>query len=122
VIANAEGEASRFKQILVEYNKAPEVMRSRLYLDTVQQVMSSVSKVMVDAKGGSNLLYLPLDKLLQAAGAATAAAAVTAAPEVAAAARANPAISNEVPPQLEKQDASMARSRDALRSRERGER
>jgi len=122
VIANAEGEASRFRQILVEYNKAPEVTRSRLYLDTVQQVMSSVSKVMVDAKGGNNLLYLPLDRLMQAAG-ATAASSVVAAPaEIASPARANPVISNEVPPQLEKQDASSARSRDALRSRERGER
>lgn len=123
VIANAEGEASRFKQILVEYNKAPEVTRSRLYLDTVQQVMSSVSKVMIDAKGGSNLLYLPLDKLMQATGALAATTnAATNVPEVAPPARSNPVISNEVPPQLEKQDASMARSRDALRSRERGER
>lgn len=122
VIANAEGEASRFKQILVEYNKAPEVTRSRLYLDTVQQVMSSVSKVMVDAKGGSNLLYLPLDKLMQAAGATATSATATATPEAATVARPNPVIPNEVPPQLEKPDASMARSRDALRSRERGER
>jgi len=122
VIANAEGEASRFRQILVEYNKAPEVTRSRLYLDTVQQVMSSVSKVMVDAKGGNNLLYLPLDRLMQAAG-ATAASPVVAAPaDMASPARANQVISNEVPPQLEKQDAGSARSRDALRSRERGER
>ena len=121
VIANAEGEASRFRQILVEYNKAPEVTRSRLYLDTVQQVMSSVSKVMVDTKGGNNLLYLPLDKLMQAAGAATAPSAVSM-PEAATVARPNPVIPNEVPPQLERQDASAGRSRDALRSRERGER
>lgn len=121
VIANAEGEASRFRQILVEYNKAPEVTRSRLYLDTVQQVMSSVSKVMVDAKGGNNLLYLPLDKVMQAAGAATVSSAA-APPESAAVARSNPVIPNEVPPQLERQDAGMARSRDALRSRERGDR
>ena len=121
VIANAEGEASRFRQILVEYNKAPEVTRSRLYLDTVQQVMSSVSKVMVDAKGGSNLLYLPLDKLMQAAGATTASAAAPP-PESVLPARANTVIPNDVPPQLERQDAGTARSRDALRSRERGER
>jgi len=120
VIANAEGEASRFKQILVEYSKAPEVMRSRLYLETVQQVMSSVSKVMVDAKGGNNLLYLPIDKLMQAAGATAAVA--PAATETSQATKSSPTVSNEVPPQLEKPDASMARSRDALRSRERGER
>lgn len=75
VIANAEGEASRFKQVLAEYHKAPEVMRSRMYLDTMQQIMSSTSKVMIDAKSGNNLLYLPLDKLMQAAGAVAPAAA-----------------------------------------------
>jgi membrane protease subunit HflK len=65
VIANAEGDASRFKQILVEYEKAPGVTRERMYLDMMQQIMSSSSKVLVDQKGGSNLLYLPLDKLIQ---------------------------------------------------------
>jgi len=74
VIANAEGDASRFKQILVEYEKAPAVTRERMYLDMMQQVMGNVSKVMVDQKNGSSLLYLPLDKLMEstrAAGAAT---------------------------------------------------
>ncbi|HET7833624.1 MAG TPA: FtsH protease activity modulator HflK [Gallionella sp.] len=66
VIANAEGDASRFRQILVEYEKAPAVTRERMYLDMMQQVMSNVSKVMVDQKNGSSLLYLPLDKLLEA--------------------------------------------------------
>ncbi len=65
VIANAEGDASRFKQILVEYEKAPGVTRERMYLDMMQQIMTSSSKVLVDQKGGSNLLYLPLDKLIQ---------------------------------------------------------
>ena len=65
VIANAEGDASRFKQILVEYEKAPGVTRERMYIDMMQQIMSSSSKVLVDQKGGSNLLYLPLDKLIQ---------------------------------------------------------
>ncbi len=119
VIANAEGEASRFKQVLAEYHKAPEVMRSRMYLDTMQQIMSSTSKVMIDAKSGNNLLYLPLDKLMQAAGAA-APAAVAAVPE--AAARPLQVVPSEVPPQLEKQDGSVPRTRDALRSRERGDR
>ena len=62
VIANAEGDASRFKQILVEYEKAPVVTRERMYLDMMSQVMGNVSKVMVDQKNGSSLLYLPLDK------------------------------------------------------------
>ncbi len=65
VIANAEGDASRFKQILVEYDKAPAVTRERMYLDTMSQVMGNVSKVMVDQKNGSSLLYLPLDKLME---------------------------------------------------------
>ena len=65
VIANAEGDISRFKQILVEYEKAPAVTRERMYLDMMQQVMGNVSKVMVDQKNGSSLLYLPLDKLIQ---------------------------------------------------------
>jgi membrane protease subunit HflK len=66
VIANAEGDASRFKQVLVEYEKAPVVTRERMYLDMMQQIMSSSSKVLVDQKsGGNSLLYLPLDKLIQ---------------------------------------------------------
>ena len=65
VVANAEGDASRFKQVLVEYEKAPVVTRERMYIDMMQQVMSSSSKVMVDQKNGNSLLYLPLDKLIQ---------------------------------------------------------
>ena len=65
VVANAEGDASRFKQVLVEYEKAPVVTRERMYIDMMQQVLSSSSKVMVDQKGGNSLLYLPLDKLIQ---------------------------------------------------------
>jgi membrane protease subunit HflK len=68
VIANAEGDASRFKQVLVEYEKAPVVTRERMYIDMMQQIMSSSSKVLVDQKNGSNLLYLPLDKLIQSTG------------------------------------------------------
>ena len=65
VVANAEGEASRFKQVLTEYNKAPPVTRDRMYLDTMQQIMCNTSKILIDAKGGGNLLYLPLDKIMQ---------------------------------------------------------
>ncbi len=68
VVANAEGDASRFKQVLVEYEKAPGVTRERMYIDMMQQILSNTSKVMVDQKGGNNLLYLPLDKLIQSAG------------------------------------------------------
>lgn len=65
VIATAEGDAQRFKSVLAEYQKAPQVTRDRLYIDTMQQIYSNVSKVMVDSRSGSNMLYLPLDKLLQ---------------------------------------------------------
>ena len=65
VIANAQGDAARFSQLLVEYQKAPAVTRQRLYLDTMQQVMNNSTKVLVDQKGNGSLLYLPLDKLQQ---------------------------------------------------------
>ena len=64
VVAQSEGEASRFKQVLAEYTKSPQVTRERLYQDTMQQVLSNTTKVMVDDKQGGNLLYLPLDKLM----------------------------------------------------------
>ncbi|PIV88234.1 MAG: FtsH protease activity modulator HflK [Hydrogenophilales bacterium CG17_big_fil_post_rev_8_21_14_2_50_63_12] len=64
VVAQAEGEASRFKQVLSEYAKAPQVTRERLYQDTMQQILSNTTKVLVDDKQGGNLLYLPLDKLM----------------------------------------------------------
>jgi len=73
VIANAEGDASRFKQILAEYEKAPQVTRERMYLDMMQQIMTSSSKVMIDQKSSNgSLLYLPLDKLMQRGGADSA--------------------------------------------------
>jgi len=68
VIAQAEGDAQRFSRVLDEYKKAPAVTRDRMYIDTMQQVYSNVTKVLVDSKANSNLLYLPLDKLLQQAG------------------------------------------------------
>jgi len=83
VTANAEGDASRFKQVLVEYEKAPAVTRERMYLDMMQQVMGNVSKVMVDQKNGSSLLYLPLDKLLESTRAAATGITSLAAPAVA---------------------------------------
>jgi len=65
IVAQAEGDAQRFKAILPEYQKAPQVTRDRLYTETFQQVYSNVTKVLVDSKQGSNLLYLPLDKIMQ---------------------------------------------------------
>jgi len=103
VTANAEGEASRFRQILTEYSKAPGVTRDRLYLDMMQQVLTNSSKIVVDQKSGGNLLYLPLDKLMQSAGAD--AALKPAQPDAAAPASPVPEAST--------------RSRDAFRSRDR---
>ena len=80
VVAVADGDAQRFRSVLTEYQKAPAVTRDRLYIETMQQVYSNVSKVMVDSRQGSNLLYLPLDRLMQQAGVPAAAAAVPAAP------------------------------------------
>lgn len=118
LIATAEGDASRFKQINTEYAKAPEVTRSRMYLETMQQVYSSTSKVMVDAKGQGNLLYLPLDKLMHAAGAALASPdSVGSSAEMPAQVRSGAVLPNDVPPQVA--DKTETRSRDALRSRDR---
>jgi membrane protease subunit HflK len=99
VIANSEGESARFRQVLTEYQKAPVVTRERMYLETIQQVLESTSKIIVDQKGGGNLLYLPLDKLMQAPASGSLAAPAAPAAEAAA-------------PQAQ-------RSREAFRSRER---
>lgn len=71
IVAQAQGDAQRFKSVLSEYQKAPQVTRDRMYLDSMQQIYSNVTKVLVDSKQGSNLLYLPLDKVMQMTGAAT---------------------------------------------------
>lgn len=68
VVAQAQGDAQRFRSIYAEYQKAPQVMRDRMYLDTMQQIYGNVTKVLVESRQGSSLLYLPLEKLLQANG------------------------------------------------------
>lgn len=83
VVARAEGDAQRFNSVYTEYQKAPGVTRDRLYIDTMREVYSNVTKVMADSRNGSNLLYLPLDKLMQQTaptGAPASAAAPVAAP------------------------------------------
>ena len=84
VVARAEGEADRFTKLVAEYRKAPEVTRERLYLDTLQEVYSNTSKVLVTGdKGQNNLLYLPLDKMANAsAGTASAAAGTAVSPDI----------------------------------------
>ena len=103
VVAQAEGDAQRFRSVLDEYKKAPTVTRDRLYIETMQQVYSNVSKVLTDSRSGSNLMYLPLDKLMQQAGAAVAASPAPSAP------------ASDVPATAN----ADARSRDGGRSRDR---
>ena len=91
VIAQAEGDADRFARQLVEYQKAPQVTRDRLYIDTMREVYSSITKVMIDARNNSSLLQLPLDRLLQQAAASTAAPAAGSAPAAPAAVDTPPA-------------------------------
>ena len=64
VIADAEGDAARFEALLTEYQKAPRVTRDRLYLDAVEEVYGNTNKVIIDSEGSGNLLYLPIDKLM----------------------------------------------------------
>jgi membrane protease subunit HflK len=114
VVAQAQGDAQRFRSVYAEYQKAPQVMRDRMYLDTMQQIYSNVTKVMVESRQGGSLLYLPLDKLLQQAG------TLPAQPDLgssgAAASGANASSGASLPSAANSADA---RSRDASRSRER---
>jgi membrane protease subunit HflK len=64
VVATAEGDAARFKQILVEYSKAPQVTRDRMYIDSMREMYSNVTKVLVDTTKSNSMLYLPLDKIV----------------------------------------------------------
>lgn len=107
VIANAEGDASRFKQVLVEYEKAPTVTRERMYIDMMQQVLTSSSKVMVDQKAGNSLLYLPLDKLIQSTGQTSSDSFMAATEQL------------SVPASTSSEGSVLPRVRDSLRTRDR---
>ena len=104
VVAQAQGDADRFNSVLAEYEKAPGVTRDRLYLDTMQQIYANVTKLMVDTRSSTNLLALPLDKLL-----ATTAAGAVAGPVA-------PAPSSDSPATTGTADV---RSRENQRSRDR---
>jgi membrane protease subunit HflK len=106
IVAQAQGDSQRFKSVLAEYQKSPQVTRDRMYIDTMQQMYSNVTKIMVDSRQGSNLLYLPLDKIVQMTGEELAPAAV-ASPGMAAPANVAPA------------PVADARARDATRTRTR---
>ncbi len=101
IVAQAQGDSQRFKSVLAEYQKAPQVTRDRMYLDAMAQIYGNVTKVLVDSKQGSNLMYLPLDKIMQMSGADSSAMAVPATPAAPAA-----------PPPID------SRSRDASRNRD----
>ncbi len=110
VLAQAEGDAARFKSVLAEYQKAPAVTRDRLYIDTMQSVYQNVTKVMIDNQKNSNLLYLPLDKIVQQVGGSVSASTPVPAPSA----------PNDLNSQLNSSNPSNdMRSRDGLRSRER---
>ena len=114
VVDQAEGDSDRFSRQLVEYQKAPQVTRDRLYIDSMQQVYSNVTKVMIDARSNASLLSLPLDKLLQQASSSAASAAAAAA----AAAPASPGTTSQ-PDTASIGGTVDVRSRDGGRSRDR---
>ena len=113
VTANALGDASRFKQVLAEYQKAPAVTRDRMYLETMQQIFSTTTKVMVDAKNGNNLITLPLDKLIAQSAAGEAGNARAAVSAGSGAAGVSPA-----PDPLQGLDAQRAKDLRARESRD----
>jgi modulator of FtsH protease HflK len=82
VVARAEGESRRFELLLAEYQRAPEVTRERLYIETLQSVMGASSKVMVDVAGGNNMLYLPLDRMVRPSGQNASASNTDTSPDV----------------------------------------
>jgi membrane protease subunit HflK len=109
IVAQAQGDGERFRLLLAEYQKAPQVTRDRLYLESMQQIYSNVTKVLVETRQGSNMLFLPLDRILQQVAQGGAAAAATEP------APAPPAPAASVPPGA----GTDARTRDNGRSRER---
>ncbi len=110
IVAQAQGDAQRFSAVLAEYQKAPQVTRDRMYIETMQQIYSNVTKVLVDSRQGNNLLYLPLDKIMQSVSAPSAAPQELPAASSAAAGAAVPVLPTT---------SSDSRSRDLGRSRDR---
>lgn len=114
IVANAEGNASRFKQVLSEYQKAPAVTRDRMYLETMQQIFTSTSKVLMDTKQTGNMIYLPLEKMISQGDPAANK------PVTAAAVAPNSAqVQGEQIPTVEMRYGKDSRSRDVRDSRDR---
>jgi membrane protease subunit HflK len=109
IVAQAQGDGQRFRLVLAEYQKAPQVTRDRMYLESMQQIYSSVTKVMVDSRQGGNMLFMPLDRILQ-----QVAQGGTAAPSAD-----TPPAAPATPPAASPNPSSSARDRDNARGRER---
>ena len=111
IVAQAQGDAQRFSSVLTEYQKAPQVTRDRMYTDAMQQVYTNVTKVLVESRQGSNLLYLPLDKIMQMTGTGGAAAGSDATAPLSTAPAAQAPL-NGVPVDARARDASRTRERE----------
>lgn len=114
IVAQAQGDAQRFSAVLTEYQKAPQVTRDRMYLESMQQIYTNVTKVLVESRQGSNLLYLPLDKIMQNVSQATSAPSAGGV-----ALETPPATSSSLPAAAASQFPNDPRARDSSRSRER---
>ncbi|MBP7564916.1 MAG: FtsH protease activity modulator HflK [Burkholderiaceae bacterium] len=112
IVAQADGDGQRFRSVLAEYQRAPQVTRDRLYIEAMQQVYGNVTKVLVESRQGSNLLYLPLDKLMQMSG-------TSGATDVVPGATTAPPSSNASTGMPPSSPAADARARDNSRSRDR---
>lgn len=111
IVAQAQGDAQRFSSVLAEYQRAPQVTRDRMYLEAMQQIYGSVTKVLVESRQGSNLLYLPLDKIMQSV--------ATGAPGSADAAVVNPTAPAAAPTAPPAAFSNDPRVRDSSRTRDR---
>jgi membrane protease subunit HflK len=116
IVAQAQGDAQRFKLLLVEYQKAPQVTRDRLYLEGMQQIYGNVTKVLVESRQGGNMLFLPLDKIMQQVAAGGAAAAT---PQPHENATPQPSPASAPPTSSSSTSSTDARARDNARGRER---
>lgn len=108
IVAQAQGDAQRFKSVLAEYQKAPQVTRDRMYIDAMQQIFGNVTKIMVDTKQGTNLLYLPLDKIIQMTGQGSEEVSVVPAPT----SNSTPLNTGSAVSDSRTRDTARARSRD----------
>ena len=112
IVAQAQGDSQRFSAVFAEYQKAPQVTRDRMYLESLQQVYSNVTKILVDSRQGANLLYLPLDKIMQGVAQQQSAAGL-------ADAAGTPPTSSGAPTVVPSTLSNDARARDTNRLRER---